>query len=96
MGSEVVSSLDPVLVLRSYGAHEDLNNEVSWVKEDFERAFYHKRSRIKVLLMETLDDRPVWDAEEGSAAGQALFRDVLSFFDRKGRRLVIALRRGKT
>jgi hypothetical protein len=92
-GNEFVESLDPVLeLLASHHAHEDFSDQVSWVKEDFERAFYRKRSRVKVLLLETVDDRPVWD----STGGTDIFRDVMSFFDPKDRRLVIALRNGKS
>jgi len=96
-GSDVVGSLEPVLeVVRSHRAHEDFSKDASWVKEDFERAFYHKRSRVKVLLVETVDDRPVWDSTDLSANGSVIFRDILSFFDQRDRRLVIALRHGKT
>ncbi|MGB6309816.1 MAG: hypothetical protein WBF89_18685 [Steroidobacteraceae bacterium] len=49
-----------------------------------------------VDLVETLDDAPVWDVEECDGYGDVLFRDLLSALNLKERRLVIALRQGKT
>jgi len=90
-------SLEPVLqVLNSSRTHEDFSDRYSWVKEDFERSFYSKRSKIRVSLVETVDDVPVWSAPEPEGYGNVLFRDVLSFFDAKDRHLVLALRHGKT
>jgi hypothetical protein len=96
-GNDTMDSLAPVIeLLRSHKAHEDFSYRNSWIKEDFERSFYSKRSKLKVELIETLDDAPVWAASENEGYGNALFRDVLAFLDIKERKLLVALRMGKT
>jgi hypothetical protein len=96
-GGEILDSLEPVIeVLKSDRASEDFANEWSWVKEDFERSFFHKRLKVKVRLIQTLDDRPVWDSQESCAVEDLVFRHTLRFFDPKDQKLVIALRHGRT
>jgi len=96
-GGEVMESLDPVLdVLQSHRTHEDFSDRYSWIKEDFERSFHRKRNKVRVTLLETIDNLPAWSAEEPSANGEVLFRDFLSFFDRRDRHLIVAVRQGKT
>jgi hypothetical protein len=96
-GGGVMASLEGVLeVLHKHLIHEDFSDRYSWIKEDFQRTFYRKRSKIKVTLLETIDNLPVWPANEPLGYGEVLFRDLLAFFDRRDRHIVIAVRNGKT
>lgn len=95
-GDGVMESLDPVVeLLHSHHTHEDFSDRSSWIKEDFERSFYSKRARLKVDLIETIDDAPAYDLEPSEPYEQVLFRDVIAMLDQKERRLVLALRMGK-
>ncbi len=92
-----MGSLAPVLeALRSHRAPEDFSARHSWVKEDFERSFFRKRERLKVTLVETVDDLPTWSACEPDGDGDVMFRDLLAFFDQRSRHLLLAMRHGKT
>jgi DNA-binding NarL/FixJ family response regulator len=51
---------------------------------------------LKVVLVETIDEFPVWEAHSSYGHEDLIFRDVLSCFDRREQRLLIALRHGKT
>jgi len=96
-GGGVMDSLHPVIdILHSHRTHEDFSDRYSWVKEDFERSFYSKRSKVKVSLVETVDDLPAWEATEPDGYGEILFRDLMCFVDPKDRHIVLALRQGKT
>ena len=96
-GGSVMESLHPVLdVLHSHRTHEDFSDRYSWVKGDFERSFYSKRSRVKVSLVETVDDLPAWEATEPEGYGRVLFRDLMCFVEPKNRHIILALRQGKT
>ncbi len=96
-GAGVMESLDPVIeTLHSHRTHEDFSDQYSWIKEDFERSFYSKRAKLKVSLVETVDDMPVWSSDEQDGYERVLFRDVLAFLNPAERHLVIALRSGKT
>ena len=95
-GEGVMESLDPVIeMLHTHRAHEDFSDRHSWIKEDFERSFYSKRARLKVDLVETIDDAAAYDLEANEPYEQVLFRDVIAMLDQRERRLVIALRMGK-
>jgi hypothetical protein len=96
-GAGVMESLDPVVdLLRSHKTHEDFSSRGSWIKEDFERSFYSKRAKLKVELVETIDDSPVWDTAECDGYGEVLFRDLLAALNVKERKLLVAVRHGKT
>jgi hypothetical protein len=96
-GGGILESLDPVIeVLNTHRCHDDFSASHSWIKEDFERSFYSKRSKLKVDLVETVDDAPVWASLDNEGYEHALFRDVLSFLDLREKRLVLALRSGRT
>lgn len=96
-GAGVMDSLDPIIeALHAHRVHEDFSDRYSWVKEDFERSFYSKRSRLKVSLVETVDEMPVWSADDEQGYERVLFRDLLAILDRGDRHLVLALRSGKT
>jgi hypothetical protein len=96
-GNGVMDSLDAVLqVLHSHPCHDDFSDRYSWIKEDFERSFYRKRNKLKVTLMETVDDMPAWPAEEPAGFGNILFRDLLSVLDQRDQHILIAVRQGKT
>jgi hypothetical protein len=96
-GAGVIESLEPVIeLLQSQRAHEDFSDRASWVKEDFERSFYSKRAKLKVELVETLDEAPVWSTDDCDGYGEVLFRDIVAALDVKQRRLLLALRMGKT
>lgn len=95
-GDGVMESLDPLIeLLHSHRVHEDFSDANSWIKEDFERSFYSKRAKLKVDLVETIDDAPAYDLAENEPYEQVLFRDVIAMLDQKERRLVLALRMGK-
>ena len=49
-----------------------------------------------MTLLETVDDVPAWSAGEPDGFADVLFRDLLAFFDRRDRHLLVALRHGKT
>jgi len=96
-GAGVIESLEPVIeLLQSQRAHEDFSNRASWIKEDFERSFYSKRAKFKVELVETLDDAPVWSTDECDGYGEILFRDLLAALNVKERKLLLAVRMGRT
>lgn len=95
-GDGVLPSLEPVVeLLHSHRAHEDFSATTSWIKEDFERSFYSKRAKLKVDLIETVDDAPAYQLEPNEPYEQVLFRDVVAVLNQKERRLVLALRLGK-
>jgi hypothetical protein len=96
-GAGVLPSLEPVLeLLRQHRTHDDFSSQYSHIKEDFERQFYSKRSKLKVVLLETVDDAPVWSTAECDGYGEVLFRDVFAALDLRERRLMLAIRGGKT
>lgn len=96
-GAGVMDSLEPVIeLLQSQRTHEDFSERTSWIKEDFERTFYSKRAKLKVELVETLDEAPVWSADDCDGYGEVLFRDLMAAIDVRERRLLLALRMGKT
>lgn len=96
-GAGIMDSLTPVVELvNSRRAHEDFSSRASWIKEDFERTFYSKRSRLKVEIVETLDDAPVWTTDECDGYGDVLFRDLLAALNIRERTLFLALRMGRT
>lgn len=96
-GAGVMDSLEPVIeVLKSDSTHEDFSNQHSWIKEDFERSFYSKRSKLKVSMIETLDEFPVWSAFSNGGELNVVFRDLIAAFDPKDQRLILALRHGQT
>jgi len=96
-GNDVEGSLAPVIeLLHSHRAHEDFSDRYSWIKEDFERSFYSKRAKLKVELIETLDDAPVWDSDDCEGYSDVLFRDVIAALDVHERILLLAIRSGKT
>lgn len=96
-GAGVMDSLEPVIdLLQKQHAHDDFSDRASWIKEDFERSFYSKRAKLKVELVETLDDAPVWSTDDCDGYGEVLFRDLVAALDVRERRLLLALRMGKT
>jgi hypothetical protein len=96
-GAGVMDSLDPIVdLLRVQRVHEDFSARASWIKEDFERSFYSKRAKLKVELVETIDNAPVWDTAECDGYSEVLFRDLLAVLNLKERKLLLAVRQGKT
>ena len=96
-GLGLMEPIAPLIdLLHSHHTHEDFSDQYSWVKADFERSFYSKRSRIKIELVETVDDFPAWQIGEYYGHDDLVFRDLLSCFDHREQRLLIALRHGKT
>jgi hypothetical protein len=95
-GDGVLESLEPVVeLLHRHRTHDDFSAAHSWIKEDFERSFYSKRAKVKVDLVETIDDAPAYTLEPNEPYESVLFRDVIAVLDQKERRLVVALRSGK-
>ena len=95
-GDGVLESLEPVVeLLHRHRTHDDFSAIHSWIKEDFERSFYSKRAKLKVDLVETIDDAPAYTLEPNEPYECVLFRDVIAVLDQKERRLVVALRSGK-
>lgn len=97
-GAGVMESATSLVdLILSHSTHEDFSEKHSWIRQDFERAFYSKRSKnVKVVLASTLDNFPVDVSGVPTGYESALFRDVLSSFDPHSRRLLIALRHGHT
>jgi hypothetical protein len=50
---------------------------------------------LKVSVIETIDEMPVWSADEGQGYERVSFRDMMAFLDRNERHLVLALRSGR-
>jgi hypothetical protein len=95
-GDSTAESLEPVVeTLLGSAAHDDFSDRYSWIKEDFERAFYSKRSKVKVKLCEFIDEA-VHDGAETPGYANILFRDLMAFFDQRDRTIILALRQGKT
>jgi hypothetical protein len=46
--------------------------------------------------VETVDDAPVWSTNECDGYGEVLFRDIFATLDLRERRLMLAIRTGKT
>lgn len=96
-GDATVESLEPIVeALLGSATHEDFSDRYSWIKEDFERAFYSKRSRVKVKLHEFIDECPVHEGTDTPGYENILFRDLMAFFDERDRTIILALRQGKT
>jgi hypothetical protein len=96
-GDPTTESLEPIVdAILSNATHEDFSDRYSWIKEDFERSFYSKRSKIKVKLCEFVDECPVHEGTETPGYEDILFRDVMAFFDQREQRIVLALRQGRT
>ncbi|HWB20979.1 MAG TPA: hypothetical protein VG711_11810 [Phycisphaerales bacterium] len=96
-GNESIKSLQPVVdVLLGSSAHEDFSDRFSWIKEDFERKFYSKRSKMKITLVESVDDCAYYDGTDTPGYDDILFRDIMAFFDAEDRRVILALRQGRT
>ena len=92
-----MESLDPLIeLLHRHRTPEDFSSRYSWVKEDFERSFYSKRAKLKVDLIETIDDFPASHSGDHDGYGRVLFRDIVAFLDHRERRLMLALRQGRT
>lgn len=97
-GHAVMDSIAPIVdTLLSHGTHDDFSDTYSWIKDRFERSFYHRRAKLKVSLVETTDDAPCWNADATPDGYNAvLFRDLLAMLDLKERHLVIGLRHGES
>jgi hypothetical protein len=96
-GGTAQESLAPVLeLLRTQRAHEDFSSQYSWVKEDFERSFYSKRAKLKVELISTADDAPVWETGDCDGYSDLLLRDLLAVINTRERKLLLAIREGRT
>jgi hypothetical protein len=96
-GAGVMDSLEPIIeLLHTHRAHEDFSDRYSWVKEDFERSFYSKRSKLQVVLIETVDNAPAWSADDHDGYDRVLLRDILAFLNPRERKLFLALRQGRT
>src|SRR5216684_3593193 len=96
-GVGVMESLQPIIeLLHTHRAHEDFSDRYSWVKEDFERSFYSKRAKLQVVLVETMDDAPVWSADDHDGYSRVLLRDIFAFLNPRERKLFLALRQGRT
>jgi hypothetical protein len=96
-GAGVMDSLEPIIeLLHTQRAHEDFSDRYSWVREDFERSFYSKRSKLQVVLIETVDDFPAWSADAHDGYDRVLLRDIFAFLNPRERKLFLALRQGRT
>lgn len=72
-------------------------------KEDFERAMFHKRAKVKVSFVELPEQEAIHSAftqlapsAEREAVEQLMFNDFLTLLDEKSRSIVICMRRGIT
>jgi hypothetical protein len=96
-GQGLMEPIDPLLdLLHSHQTQEDFSPVYSWIKEDFERSFYSKRAKVKVVLVETVDDHPAWAIGSCIGHDDVIFRDILACFDSREQKLLIAVRHGKT
>lgn len=90
-------SLAPVIqLLIEQPTHEDFSDRYSWIKEDFERSFYSKRAKVKITMIETIDECPVWIDGESAANERLVLRDLFAAVNPKDRRILLALRQGRT
>jgi hypothetical protein len=96
-GLGIMEPIDPLLdLLHSHRTQEDFSPTYSWIKEDFERSFYSKRAKVKVVLVETVDDHPAWAVGSCIGHDDVIFRDILACFDSREQKLLVAVRHGKT
>jgi len=89
--------------VRRNRVEDDFSPYWSRAREDFERAFYHKRAKVKVRFVEHDNESPLegpfteYVADPADeAVGRVLFNDFLALLDHKSRQIVLILRRGAT
>lgn len=99
-GGHLRSLIEAVLSNR---AHDDFTSCWSHEKEDFERAMYHKRAKIKVSFVELPEQEAIHSAftqlepsPERDVVDRLMFNDFLTLLDAKNRSIVICMRRGLT
>jgi len=81
--------------VRSNRVHDDFSDRWSPAKEDFERAFNHTRSKVKVSFVELEDTTPV-HGPETEVIGQLACSDFLALLNRRDREVVVVLTSGAT
>ena len=74
---------------------DDFSDCWSYDREDFERKFYHKRSKVKVAFVEIPDTVPV-HGPDSECAENLLWEDFITLLDKKEHRIVVCLRKGIT
>lgn len=72
---------------------DDFSSVWSYEREDFERKFHRKRSKIKVVFVEMPDTVPIY-SEDTEVHERLLWGDFLTLLDAKERRVTVCLRRG--
>jgi hypothetical protein len=91
-GGRLRGILDAV---RSNRVEDDFSNRWSYAREDFERKLYHKRSKVKVRIVELTDTIPV-QGPESEIVDRLVFGDFLALLDERDRQVVVLLRSGVT
>lgn len=83
--------------------HDDFSPYWSREREDFERAMYHKRAKVKVSFVELPEREAIHShftqmapSPDAGVIEQAMFNDFLALLDQKNRSIVICMRRGMT
>jgi hypothetical protein len=74
---------------------DDFSPYWSHAREDFERKFYHKRSKVKVAFVELADTIPV-HGPESECEGNLLWEDFFAILNKKERSIVVCLKNGIT
>lgn len=81
--------------VRSNRVHDDFSDRWSPAKEDFERAFNHTRSKVKVSFVELEDTTPV-HGPETEVIGQLACSDFMALLNPRDREVVVVLTSGAT
>lgn len=89
--------------VRSNRIEDDFTGCWTREREDFERAFYHKRAKTKVAFVELPELEPIHSAftqlvpsAETAALDALMFNEFLTLLDPKSRSIVVLMRRGAT
>ena len=81
--------------IRSSRTQDDFSSRWSTEKEDFERKFYHKRNKTKIIFRELHDTVPV-HGPESEIHEQLYWQDFLSILNPKEKSIVVCIRSGDT
>lgn len=81
--------------VRAHRVEDDFSPRWSFLKEDFERRLYHKRTKVKVTFVE-LDDTIPSHGPDAEADGNLLWQDLFTLCDPKERQVLVCLRSGTT
>lgn len=74
---------------------DDFSNKWSYEKEDFERALYSKRTKVKVSFVELDETIPVI-SNESEVDNKLMWEDFITLLNPKEKSIIVCLRNGET